>query len=150
MLRIILALAVLILPAAAHAGPPAYVPGMGEIMGATQMRHAKLWLAGSAGNWPLAKYELGELKEGFEDVEAYHPVFKGAPVSSFLHRYTTRPLAALKTSIAQKDAKGFRQAFARLTQACNACHRASGHRYIVIKRPAASTFSNQDFSVHAK
>jgi hypothetical protein len=48
----------------AHAAPP-YVPGLGELMSANQMRHAKLWFAGEAGNWPLAAYDLDELKEGF-------------------------------------------------------------------------------------
>lgn len=50
----------------ASAAPP-YVPGLGEIMGATQMRHLKLWYAGEAGNWPLASYEVDELAEGFAD-----------------------------------------------------------------------------------
>ena len=45
-----------------------YQPGLGEIMALQQMRHIKLWFAGHAGNWPLADYEIGELKEGFEDV----------------------------------------------------------------------------------
>ena len=33
-----------------------------------QMRHIKLWFAGRAGNWPLADYEIDQLKEGFDDV----------------------------------------------------------------------------------
>src|ERR1700724_353341 len=44
------------------------VPAIGEIMGLQQLRHIKLWFAGRAGNWPLADYEIGELNEGFEDV----------------------------------------------------------------------------------
>jgi len=36
---------------------PSYAPGLGEIMTFTQMRHAKLWLAGEAENWELAAYE---------------------------------------------------------------------------------------------
>ncbi|WP_283744478.1 hypothetical protein [Sideroxydans sp. CL21] len=44
-----------------------YVPGMGEIMGSTQMRHAKLWFAGKSGNWDLASYELDEIREGMDD-----------------------------------------------------------------------------------
>ena len=37
-------------------------------MALQQMRHIKLWFAGRAGNWPLADYEIGELNEGFDDV----------------------------------------------------------------------------------
>jgi hypothetical protein len=152
MQRIILALSILVFPALAYAGAPvqAYVPGMGETMGATQMRHAKLWLAGKAGNWALARYELGEIEEGFADVAKYHPIFKGAPVSVFLHRYTAKPLAELGASIDHRNRAGFRQAFDDLTHACNACHRAAGHAYIVIQRPSASTFSNQLFSVRPR
>ena len=31
----------------------------------SRMRHIKLWFAGHAGNWPLADYEIGELKRRF-------------------------------------------------------------------------------------
>lgn len=60
------AVAIALLAAVATAGcerqpAPAYIPGLGEIMAATQMRHAKLWFAGQAGHWPLAAYELDEL-----------------------------------------------------------------------------------------
>ena len=34
-----------------------------------QLRHIKLWFAGRAGNWRLADYEIGELQEGFGDVD---------------------------------------------------------------------------------
>src|ERR1700756_880031 len=54
--------------AAAPAGNGADIPGLGEIMTLQQLRHIKLWFAGRAGNWPLADYEMGELNEGFENV----------------------------------------------------------------------------------
>ncbi len=50
-----------------------YIPGLGESMGATQMRHLKLWYAGEAENWALADYELDEIEEGFADIVCYHP-----------------------------------------------------------------------------
>src|SRR2546423_10183558 len=78
------------LPLAAHAQqnqPPAlspkpqepFTPGLGEIMTLQQMRHLKLWFAGQANNWPLAGYELDELKEGFEDIVKYFPVKDEVP-----------------------------------------------------------------------
>lgn len=45
-----------------------------------QMRHTKLWLAGEAGNWRLAQYELGGLGEGFDGVVRHHPTHKDSPV----------------------------------------------------------------------
>src|SRR3954454_21478260 len=77
------------LPLAAHAqqNQPAlsakpqepFTPGLGEIMTLQQMRHLKLWFAAQAGNWPLADYELDELKEGFEDIVKYFPMKDDVP-----------------------------------------------------------------------
>ena len=58
---------------AADAQAPVYTPGLGEIMSLQQMRHSKLWSAGSAHNWPLAAYELDELKEGFDELNGGVP-----------------------------------------------------------------------------
>lgn len=133
------------------AGKPAlpasesYVPGLGEIMGATQMRHSKIWFAGRAGNWELAHYELDEIREGLEDAVKFHPVFKGVPVSAMLDRFTSQPLADLDAAVAAKDSAKFSKAFDSLTGACNACHQAAEKGFIVIKRPGASPFSNQAF-----
>lgn len=126
----------------------AYTPGMGDIMGATQMRHAKLWFAGSARNWELAQYELGELREGLDDAIAYHPVFKGAPVSGILDQYMSAPLANLAKAVQAKDITKFRSSFDSLTAACNSCHAAAEHGYIVIKRPNTPPFGNQEFLAH--
>jgi len=127
-----------------------YVPGMGEIMGAQQMRHTKLWFAGQAGNWPLANYELGEIREGFEDAATYHTVFRGIPVSALIRRFTVKPLAKLSAAIRDKDSARFKTAFDQLTHACNSCHRAAAHGYIVIRRPSASPFTDQNFSVQSQ
>jgi soluble cytochrome b562 len=125
-----------------------YVPGMGEIMGATQMRHSKLWFAGKAGNWPLANYELGEIREGLDDAILYHPVFKeSVPVAKILDRFTASPLKALEKAIKDKNETDFRKAFDSLTNACNGCHQAADRGYISITVPTVSPYTNQDFSV---
>src|SRR5579862_5049499 len=71
-------------PPVSHQRPEAYVPGLGEIMSLQLMRHAKLWLAGSRGNWALADYELDELREGFEDASNLHPTHERAPVAALI------------------------------------------------------------------
>src|SRR5512140_1706376 len=38
-------------------------PGLGEVMSAIQMHHAKLWFSGINENWELAAFEIGEIKE---------------------------------------------------------------------------------------
>src|SRR5262249_30261880 len=84
---------------------PPFTPGFGEIMTLTQMRHAKLWLAGDAGNWPLAAYELDELKEGFDDLVAYHPTHKDAPVpiAQIVPKMMSAPLKDLEEAVAAKN-----------------------------------------------
>lgn len=127
------------------AQPGLYVPGLGEIMTLQQMRHAKLWFAGAAGNWPLADYELNELKEGFEDAAKLHPVHEGVPVGDMIVKLTTGPLEELSATISKKDTAGFAQAFDRLTATCNRCHQAANHGFIRIGRPTAPPFGNQLF-----
>src|ERR1700737_4195705 len=41
-----------------------YVPRLGDLMSAIQLRHMKLWFAGKALNWELAAYELRQLDTG--------------------------------------------------------------------------------------
>lgn len=129
---------------------PAYVPGLGELMGAIQLRHAKLWFAGQAGNWPLAAYELDELNEGFDDVRTYQPHFKGMPIAKTLKVTIREPLEQLEAAVKAKDAARFEMAFDAVSQACSSCHREMGHGFIVIQRPTAPPLTNQRFAVDAR
>jgi hypothetical protein len=127
-------------------GTGAYVPGLGDLMAAQQMRHAKLWAAGSAGNWPLAAYEVSELKEGFERIAALHPTHGAVDLTKLLPAFILPPLAELEAAIQKGQAGGFTERFDRLTDGCNACHRAAKHGFIVIQRPTAVLYSNQVFA----
>ena len=144
--------AMLAVLAACSRGPEPYAPGLGEIMTFTQMRHQKLWLAGDAGNWPLASYELDELEEGFQDAVAFHPTVQSTPVpiAQAIPAQTGGPIAALRAAVAHQDRAEFARAFDGLTAACNTCHVLTNHNFNVIVRPAASSFPNQDFRGPAK
>ena len=147
MYRILIALAVAAIPFAAQAQTKdPFAPGLGEIMTLQQMRHLKLWFAGRAANWPLAAYELDELKEGFEDVTKYHPTKDGAPTGTMADAVVAKELAELAKIIDAKDRKQFAASFDRLTASCNACHQAAKHAFIVIQRPTANPYSNQSFA----
>lgn len=128
----------------------AYVPGLGEIMSLQQMRHAKLWLAGSRGNWALANYELDELREGFEDASRLHPEHEGVPVAPMIANLTPGPLTAIGEAVKGKSAADFTKSFDSLTAACNTCHRAANHGFIQIRRPRGSAFNNQRFEPGVK
>jgi hypothetical protein len=124
-----------------------YVPGLGEIMSATQMRHLKLWYAGQARNWPLAAYEIDELDEGFADVVRFHPVREGSarPLSELIPELTAQPIAALRQAVSSRNPRSFASAYDALTEGCNACHVAAGVPFNVVTRPSANPYSNQRF-----
>jgi hypothetical protein len=131
-------------PSAAAVEPP----GLGELMTFNQMRHAKLWFAGEAGNWKLARYEVDELGEGFDDVVRYHPTHKDSPVpiDSSVEKIIREPLAEVGRAIAAQDRARFEKAFDAVTDGCNRCHQATNFGFNVVQRPTANPFSNQAFS----
>jgi hypothetical protein len=112
-----------------------------------QMRHAKLWLAGEAGNWKLAAYEADEIREGFEDIARLHPTHKNAPVpiDQAIETIMTEPLQRVSEAIGKSDRAAFREAFDTMTQGCNSCHQATDYGYSVLQTPKANPFPNQDF-----
>lgn len=124
-----------------------YEPGMGDLMSALQLRHAKLWYAGEAENWALAAFELHEIEETFERVARWHPEEDGMPVGPALQGYMHGAHEPLETSVAKKDRAAFESAFDRFTEGCNACHRAMKHEFIVIQRPTREPVSNQRWEV---
>ena len=64
--------------AQAPTGGAGYVPHLGDIMSATQLRHLKLSFAGKLRNWDLAAYELGQIKSSFQDAATLYP---GIPIT---------------------------------------------------------------------
>jgi hypothetical protein len=120
------------------AKPPDY-PGLGEIMTLQQLRHIKLWFAGHAGNWALTNYEMGELNEGFEDVDK---LVGGGTVRTMVGA----PIKELQKAIDEKNSTAFTAAFDRLSAGCTSCHHALGRPFIVIQRPTLLPYSDQSFT----
>src|SRR3977135_2813510 len=123
-----------------------FTPGLGEIMTLQQMRHLKLWYAVQAGNWPLADYELDELKEGFEDIVKYHPTHDDVPTGTMATAVVDGEVAALNKGLGAEDRKQFTAGFDKLTAACNACHQSTKHAFIVVQRPTGNPDTNQAFA----
>ncbi len=115
------------------------VPKIGEIMVLQQLRHIKLWFAGRAGNWPLAGYELDELKEGFDDL---NQVLGGDTVE----KAVGGGIASIEKAVEAKDRAAFANAFDNLTAGCNSCHHLLERAFIVIQRPTALPYSDQLFA----
>src|SRR5712691_7715121 len=123
-----------------------YHPRLGDLMTAfVQPRHIKLGLAGSEQNWPYAAYELGELRESFDDVARLVPKHGALAIPAAIASTVQPPMAALDMAIKAKDQAGFNKAYGELTAACNACHQSADHPMIVIQAPTVSAFPDQDF-----
>src|SRR5580698_7363959 len=94
---------------------------------------------GLGGNWPLADYEIGELNEGFEDV---NKLLGGDTVD----KAVGAPMQALQKIIDEKNSAAFPAAFDQLTAGCNSCHHTLDHGFIAIQRPTLLPYSNQNFA----
>lgn len=115
----------------------AHAPGLGEIMTFTQMRHVKLWLAGSNENWPLARYELNGLQEKIADAAKQHPQLIDSTMKA--------PLTQLDEAVKAEHREKFVKAFDALTQGCNSCHQATKLGFNVVTRPVGNPYANQAF-----
>src|SRR5450759_5878262 len=118
-----------------------YVPRLGDIMNAVQIRHMKLWFAGKALNWQLAAYELRQLKAGVVEAAV---LYEGIPATNVTTM--TQPVQAIADAIEARDSKRFAKAVGELTDGCNACHQQMQRGFIAIQPPTASPFSDQSFA----
>jgi hypothetical protein len=123
-----------------------YVPGLGDLMiGRVQPRHTKIWLAGKEKNWPLAAYELDELREALEEVARYQPHWNDLPIAEMVNSVMADRTKALNDAIDTGDEAWFVAAYGKVTEGCNSCHRAADRGYLVIQVPRHSPFPDQDF-----
>ncbi len=120
---------------------PAYRPRLNDMMVAMQLRHFKLWFAGVVENWPLANYELAQIRDAIVDTKRIDANDSGSNMS------TMTPAADdLDDAIKAKDSAKFLKAYAKLTTACNACHEAAGFGFIKIRDPRLSPIETSPFS----
>ncbi len=114
-------------------------------MSAIQLRHAKLWFAGKARNWPLAAYELDEVKEGLDDAARVHPEHNGRPIAEWIGPRIAKPMERLEKAIQAREPARFVQAYDELSRSCTSCHQAAGYGFIRIGRPTLPPLTNQRF-----
>ena len=131
-----------------HAPAHADGPDLGEIMLGIQQHHAKLYFAGKAANWELADYELDELRECFDDATKSHHEFKTmkTPLAELVPAMTKNELEQVDRAIKGGKQAEFVKRFQGLTNACNRCHQAAEHPFIVIQVPSQNPYSNQKFA----
>jgi hypothetical protein len=132
------------------AAPKAYIPGLEQFMNVILTEHNKLWFAAKARNWPLAAYELGEIKEVMGDVQDFVPVFKNLPLAQMMDAVIVKEIVDLEKAIEEKDFRKFAAGYDALNKACNACHAGTENEFVVIKRPTTPAFTNQDYRPQKK
>jgi cytochrome c553 len=114
---------------------------LNNIMILTQLGHFKLWYAGAVQNWPLANYELEQIRASIRLAKTLFPD------SDKSNMDTMKPAAEdLDKAINAKDAAKFTSAYSKLTAACNACHEATGFGFIKIRVPRLSPIETSPFS----
>jgi hypothetical protein len=129
-----------------HKLDKSYRPGLGEFMSGIQVHHAKIWFAGTAGNWALTGFEIGEIRETIDDIQAN---CTDRPEIAFLPMIKPA-LDSLDAATKNKSIPQFRSSFILLTNTCNNCHRATRHEFNVIQIPTSPPFNNQSFQKTAQ
>jgi hypothetical protein len=124
---------------------PYMMPSLADIMSLTQWRHLKLAYAGIVQNWPLARFEWGQMQQSFSAAAQLFPVFKDIPLAQLIKEESEPPVAEIGKAIESKNVADAKQGFRKLTNACNNCHHRAGVGFIVIRVPTSSPFSNQLF-----
>jgi cytochrome c556 len=122
-----------------------FTPGLHALMADLGVRHASLWFAGEAGNWPLTGYMVHEIQELIEDIEALHPVYRDVQVAAMLREMTMPAVEALEDAVEAGDGAAFADAYDRFTTACNHCHTASDRGFLVVRRPTSPPLTNLRF-----
>lgn len=121
-------------------------PRLGNLMLNIQAHHTKLHYASENGNWLLASFLLHELKENFEQVEKHHPSHDGIDLRTLLFTTVMPRIRELDSLLPQQDEEAFKKGYTTLTNACNSCHIATKHSFIVIQTPESGDFRNQNFT----
>jgi hypothetical protein len=98
-----------------------YRPSLAVCMQLIQSSHFKLCLAGNLRNWPLAEYELSQMKATLQDARSLFPNVPKADTGTIL-----QSAEEFRDAIKTKDAARFDGAFEKFTSACNRCHEAVG------------------------
>ena len=132
----------------AEPSPPPFKPSLSELMILAQAHHAKVWLAGNARNWPLAAYQIEELRKVIVRIatRVREPEEEDIPIGPLIEATIGTTIGAVETAVLERNGAQFTAAFDVLTAACNRCHWSMKKDFIVIQRPGSSAFPNQSFA----
>ena len=122
------------------------VPSLATYMLNIQAHHAKLFYAGEAENWKLVHYNIHELEEYIEEVQAVHPTHNDVEIAQLAETLLTPGIEQVEEAEDAKSLEAFRTGFKVLTAGCNNCHEQAGYTIINIQEPNGKEYGNQDFN----
>jgi hypothetical protein len=105
-------------------------PGLGRIMPEIGIRTWKLYYAAKAGNWPLAKFQLKEVR-GLMELGA----FTRPKYEENLNQFLVESWKPLEDAIAREDFAAFEALFHKAIESANAYHELRDKPYIRWKLP---------------
>lgn len=124
------------------------VPELGQQMLELQIRHARLWFAGTGGDWTLAAFQLGELREALDaivETNPDHETIQPERLADVLPAMMKPSLKNLQDAIDARSPEKFGVAYDQLTASCNACHTAHSFTFNQFKRPVTPFLDNQRY-----
>ena len=107
-----------------------FAPGLGTLMPEIGTRTWKLYYAAKAQNWPLAKFQAGELRGLMLRGATTRPRYE-----KDLKDYIQEHLERLRAAIDAMDFEAFDKAFHEAVESANSYHVTTDHPFIVWKLP---------------
>lgn len=120
-------------------------PEVAVYMARIQVYMHKLYWAGMAQNVPLADFYRHEIKEVMAEVAKAGIVDEGVNVSAMMSSTGIPAVDAMKTHLQEKGVEGFAGVYNGLVDACNTCHKATGHGMIQVQVPSENRYTDQVF-----
>lgn len=120
-------------------------PELAEYMGFLQRYNHKLMLAVQARNPEAAGFYLHEMNALSQTIETEVPMYEGMRVGALVDAILVPELDSLGRMIDRTDWDAIDAQTQTVVQACNDCHRSTGHGFIRID-PRVSNPFNQTFA----
>jgi hypothetical protein len=120
-----------------------FKPSFGDFMLNIQIHHAKLYFAGSEGNWDIAAMEVANIKNNEDGIKK---VCTDRPETMYLSMIKPA-IDSVMNAIGSQSVENFKNSYIYLTNTCNSCHLATKHENIRIQVPEQPPFSNQIFKL---
>ncbi len=130
-----------------HHGEAADEPELAVMMAWMQRWSMKLGYAIDAKNIRLADFYMHEMEEQTEKIIDEVPVYEDLQIALQTRTLFAPALEPLEQAISQGNWDAATQRYAQLIDACNRCHTATKHDYIVITVPRGRPPYNQAFAV---